>query len=99
VRASGSRACQQRHNRSFRHTDSRTTGATCTTMNKGPFAHHLTLMEELKAATEAAHRRLESAPFFSALAGCHLPLRILRRSTPSHGSHSWRFGARARELC
>jgi heme oxygenase len=74
VRASGSRASQPRHNRSFRHTDSRTTGATCTTMNKGPFAQHLTLMEELKAATEATHRRLESAPFFSALAGCQLPL-------------------------
>jgi len=37
-------------------------------MNKGSFAQHLTLMEELKAATQPAHRQLETAPFFSALA-------------------------------
>ena len=43
-------------------------------MNKGSFAQHLTLMEELKAATQPAHRRLETAPFFSALAACQLPL-------------------------
>jgi heme oxygenase len=43
-------------------------------MNTGAFGQHLTLMEKLKAGTEAAHRRLESAPFFSALADCQLPL-------------------------
>ena len=43
-------------------------------MNTGSFAQHLTLMEELKAATQPAHRRLETAPFFSALAACQLPL-------------------------
>ena len=31
-------------------------------------------MEELKAATQPAHRRLETAPFFSALAACQLPV-------------------------
>ena len=43
-------------------------------MNKSSFAQHLTLMEELKAATQPAHRRLETAPFFSALAACQLPV-------------------------
>ena len=43
-------------------------------MNAGPFAHYLTLMEELKAATQPAHRQLETAPFFSALAAGQLPL-------------------------
>ncbi len=43
-------------------------------MNTGPFGQHLTLMEELKAATQPTHRRLETAPFFSALAVCQLPL-------------------------
>ena len=43
-------------------------------MNTGSFAQPLTLMEELKAATQPAHRRLETAPFFSALAACQLPL-------------------------
>ncbi len=31
-------------------------------------------MEELKAATFTAHARLQTAPFFQALAGCQLPL-------------------------
>ena len=43
-------------------------------MNAGPFAQRFTLMEELKAATQPAHLRLETAPFFSALAACQLPL-------------------------
>ena len=43
-------------------------------MKTEPFAQQLSLMEELKAATQPAHRRLETAPFFSALAACQLPL-------------------------
>ncbi|HOE43051.1 MAG TPA: biliverdin-producing heme oxygenase [Rhodoferax sp.] len=38
------------------------------------FGQQLTLMEELKAATWTAHARLQTAPFFQALAGCQLPL-------------------------
>jgi heme oxygenase len=38
------------------------------------FGQHLTLMEELKVATLTAHARLQTAPFFEALAGCQLPL-------------------------
>jgi hypothetical protein len=43
-------------------------------MKTEPFAQQLSLMEELKTATQPAHRRLETAPFFSALAACQLPL-------------------------
>ena len=43
-------------------------------MKTGLFGQHLTLMEELKAATFLAHARLQSAPFFQALAACQLPL-------------------------
>lgn len=38
------------------------------------FGQQLTLMEALKAATFTAHARLQTAPFFQALAGCQLPL-------------------------
>ena len=74
MRASGSRTSQPGHDVLFAITGSPTTGATRTTMNTGPFAQHLTLMEELKAATQPAHRHLETAAFFSALAACQLPL-------------------------
>jgi heme oxygenase len=57
-------------------------------MKTGP-AQQLSLMEELKAATQPAHRRLETAPFFSALAACQLPLESyvgqLRALTVIHG--------------
>jgi methanogenic corrinoid protein MtbC1/heme oxygenase len=43
-------------------------------MKTGPSSQQLTLMEELKAASFAAHSRLHCAPFFAALAACQLPL-------------------------
>ena len=43
-------------------------------MKPGLFGQQLTLMEELKAATFPAHARLQTAPFFPALAACQLPL-------------------------
>lgn len=43
-------------------------------MKTGLFGQQLSLMEELKAATFTAHVRLQSAPFFQALASCQLPL-------------------------
>jgi heme oxygenase len=43
-------------------------------MVNGVFGQELSLMEELKATTFAAHARLHTAPFFAALAACQLPL-------------------------
>ncbi|MCX6875225.1 MAG: biliverdin-producing heme oxygenase [Verrucomicrobia bacterium] len=43
-------------------------------MKPGLFGQQLTVMEELKAATFVAHGRLQTAPFFQALAACQLPL-------------------------
>jgi heme oxygenase len=43
-------------------------------MKTGLFGQKLTLMEELKSATFTAHARLQTAPFFQALAACQLPL-------------------------
>ncbi len=43
-------------------------------MKAGQFGPQLSLMEELKATTLAAHSRLQAAPFFSALAACQFPL-------------------------
>ncbi|MEI6386821.1 MAG: biliverdin-producing heme oxygenase [Spirochaetota bacterium] len=43
-------------------------------MKTGIFGQKLTLMEELKATTFAAHAQLQTAPFFAALAACQLPL-------------------------
>jgi methanogenic corrinoid protein MtbC1/heme oxygenase len=43
-------------------------------MEPGLFGQKLTLMEELKATTFAAHTRLQAAPIFEALASCQLPL-------------------------
>jgi hypothetical protein len=43
-------------------------------MKTGIFGQQLTLIEELKAATFPAHARLQTAPFFQALAACQLPL-------------------------
>ncbi|MBK9443051.1 MAG: biliverdin-producing heme oxygenase [Comamonadaceae bacterium] len=43
-------------------------------MQASLFGQQLTLMEELKASTSTAHARLQTAPFFQALAGCQLPL-------------------------
>ena len=40
----------------------------------GLFGQRLTLMEELRAETFAAHARLQCAPYFQALAACRLPL-------------------------
>ncbi len=43
-------------------------------MNKAPLGQQLPLVEALKAATSAAHARLEAAPYFEALAAGRLPL-------------------------
>jgi heme oxygenase len=43
-------------------------------MKTGIFGQQLTLIEELKSATFLAHARLQTAPFFQALAACQLPL-------------------------
>ena len=43
-------------------------------MKPGLFGQQLTLMEELRAATCLAHSKLQTAPFFQALAACQLPL-------------------------
>ena len=43
-------------------------------MKPGLFGQQLTLMEELRAATFLAHSKLQTAPFFQALAACQLPL-------------------------
>jgi heme oxygenase len=43
-------------------------------MKPGLLGQSLSLMEELKAASFAAHARLQTAPFFAALAACQLPL-------------------------
>jgi len=43
-------------------------------MKTGLFGQQLTLMEELKASTFPAHARLQTAPYFQALAACQLPL-------------------------
>ena len=40
----------------------------------GLFGQRLTVMEELRAATFAAHARLQCAPYFQALAACRSPL-------------------------
>jgi len=42
-------------------------------MKPGLFGQQLTLTEELKAATFAAHARLQAVPYFEALAACQLP--------------------------
>jgi heme oxygenase len=59
-------------------------------MKTGLFGQQLTLMEELKAATFPAHARLQSAPFFQALAACQLPLESyvgqLRALSVVHGA-------------
>jgi heme oxygenase len=59
-------------------------------MNSGLFGQRLTLMEELKAATFLAHARLQTAPFFQALAACQLPLESyvgqLRALSVMHGA-------------
>lgn len=58
-------------------------------MKTGRFGQQLTLMEELKAATFSAHARLQTAPFFAALAACQLPLESyvgqLRALSAIHG--------------
>ena len=46
-------------------------------MKTGLFGQQLSLMEELRAATYLAHARLQTAPFFEALAACQLPLESL----------------------
>lgn len=43
-------------------------------MRTGLFGQQLSLMEELKAATFSGHTRLQTPPFFAALAACQLPL-------------------------
>ena len=43
-------------------------------MKSGLYGQRLSLTEELKAATFTAHARLQTAPFFEALAACRLPL-------------------------
>ena len=43
-------------------------------LKTGLFGQRLTLMEELRAETFAAHARLQCAPYFQALAACRLPL-------------------------
>ena len=43
-------------------------------MKTGLYGQQLTLTEELKAATFLDHARLQTAPFFQALAACQLPL-------------------------
>jgi heme oxygenase len=43
-------------------------------MKEGLFGQQLTLMEELKAASFSSHTRLQTLPFFEALAACQLPL-------------------------
>jgi heme oxygenase len=43
-------------------------------MKPGLFGQHLTLSENLKAATFAAHAGLQAVPYFPALAACQLPL-------------------------
>ena len=58
-------------------------------MKTGLFGQQLSLMEELKAATFAAHARLQTAPFFASLAACQLPLESyvgqLRALSAIHG--------------
>jgi len=58
-------------------------------MKAGLFGQQLSLMEELKAATFSAHARLQTAPFFQALAACQLPLESyvgqLRALSAIHG--------------
>jgi len=43
-------------------------------MTPGLFGQQLALTESLKAETFSAHARLQTAPFFAALAACQLPL-------------------------
>ena len=43
-------------------------------MKHGLFGQQLSVMEELKASTFAIHSRLQTAPFFAALAAFQLPL-------------------------
>ena len=43
-------------------------------MKPGLYGQQLTLMEEIRAATFLPHARLQTAPFFQALAACQLPL-------------------------
>ncbi|CAK0774838.1 heme oxygenase (biliverdin-IX-beta and delta-forming) [Gammaproteobacteria bacterium] len=43
-------------------------------MTHGIYGQQLTLMEELKAETFTSHARIQTAPFFQALAACQLPL-------------------------
>lgn len=58
-------------------------------MKTGLFGQQLSLMEELKAATFMAHARLQTTPFFEALAACQLPLESyvgqLRALSAIHG--------------
>jgi heme oxygenase len=58
-------------------------------LKTGFFGQQLSLMEELKAATFSAHARLQTAPFFAALAACQLPLESyvgqLRALSAIHG--------------
>ena len=58
-------------------------------MKTGLLGPQLSLMEELKAATLAAHARLHTAPFFQALAASQLPLESyvgqLRAMSVIHG--------------
>lgn len=55
----------------------------------GIYGQRLTLMEQLRAATSLHHARLQTAPFFQALAGCRLPLEsyvgLLRAMLAIHG--------------
>ena len=43
-------------------------------MKRGLYGQQLNLMEELKAETFQAHSRIQTLPFFQALAACQLPL-------------------------
>lgn len=58
-------------------------------MKTGVFGQQLSLTEELKAASFSGHTRLQSAPFFAALAACQLPLESyvgqLRALSAIHG--------------
>jgi heme oxygenase len=59
-------------------------------MKTGLYGQQLTLMEELKATTFLAHARLQTTPFFQALAACQLPLEsyvgLLRALAVIHGA-------------
>ena len=59
-----------------------------------PFAPHLTLMEELKAATQPAHRRLENRAVLFGFRRLPVAAGILRRSTPGPGRSFMAFWSR-----